>query len=184
MLDEIELANAKIHGYGSLNFGRNLRQCYQHLAERDVSEDDLRTVMAFAERILDCPMEVIAGVPETLEYLASRHDLTLFTKGHPEEQKLKIDRSGLGIYFGHTAIVKEKDVAAYATLVAERGIDPGQAWMAGNSAKSDINPALAAGLNAVFIPHAHTWRLERQDIRPGNGRLLVLERFTGLREHF
>ena len=184
VLDAIELANAKIHGYGSLNFGRNLRQCYQHLAERDVCEEDLDTVMSFAERILDCPMEVIAGVPETLEYLAARHDLTLFTKGHPDEQKLKIDRSGLGTYFGHTAIVKEKDVAAYRTLVEERGIDPSLAWMTGNSAKSDINPALEAGLNAVFIPHAHTWTLERQDIRPGQGRLLVLERFTDLKEHF
>jgi len=184
VLDAIELANAKIHGYGSLNFGRNLRQCYQHLAERDVGEEDLDTVMSFAERILDCPMEVIAGVPETLEYLAARHDLTLFTKGHPDEQKLKIDRSGLGTYFGHTAIVKEKDVAAYRTLVEERGIDPSLAWMTGNSAKSDINPALEAGLNAVFIPHAHTWTLERQDIRPGQGRLLVLDRFTDLKEHF
>jgi putative hydrolase of the HAD superfamily len=184
VLDEIELANAKIHGYGSLNFGRNLRQCYQHLAERDVCEEGLDTVMSFAERILDCPMEVIAGVPETLEYLASRHDLTLFTKGHPDEQKLKIDRSGLGAYFGHTAIVKEKDVAAYRTLVEQRGIDPRLAWMTGNSAKSDINPALEAGLNAVFIPHAHTWTLERQDIRPGRGRLLVLDRFTDLKEHF
>jgi putative hydrolase of the HAD superfamily len=184
VLDEIELANSKIHGYGSLNFGRNLRQCYQHLAERDVREDDLRTVMSFAERILECPMEVIAGVPETLQYLASRHDLTLFTKGHPDEQKLKIDRSGLGVYFSHTAIVKEKDVAAYRMLVVQRGIQPEQTWMAGNSAKSDINPALEAGLNAVFIPHAHTWTLERQDIRPGKGRLLMLERFTDLKEHF
>jgi len=184
VLDEIELVNAKIHGYGSLNFGRNLRQCYQHLVERDVHEEDLRTVMSFAERILDCPMEVIGGVPETLAYLAERHDLTLFTKGHPDEQKLKIDRSGLGIYFGHTAIVKEKDVAAYRGLVAERGIHPELAWMAGNSAKSDINPALEAGLNAVFIPHPHTWTLERQDIRPGKGRLLTLARFADLRDHF
>jgi putative hydrolase of the HAD superfamily len=184
VLDEIELANAKIHGYGSLNFGRNLRQCYEHLAERDVREEDLRAVMSFAERILDCPMETIGGVPETLEYLASRHDLTLFTKGHPDEQKLKIDRSGLGTYFGHTAIVKEKDVAAYRTLVEQRGVDPRRAWMAGNSAKSDVNPALEAGLNAVFIPHAHTWTLERQDIRPGKGRLLLLERFADLKEQF
>jgi putative hydrolase of the HAD superfamily len=184
VLDEIELANSKIHGYGSANFGRNLRQCYQHLAERDVHEDDLRTVMSFAERILDCPMEVIGGVPETLEYLASRHDLTLFTKGHAEEQKLKIDRSGLAIYFGHTAIVKEKDVTAYRTLVGQLGIDSGRTWMAGNSAKSDINPALEAGLNAAFIPHPHTWTLERQDIRPGPGRLLMLERFSDLKEHF
>jgi putative hydrolase of the HAD superfamily len=184
VLDEIESANAKIHGYGSLNFGRNLRQCYEHLAEREVAEEDLRAVMAFAERILDCPMEVISGVPETLEYLISRHDLTLFTKGHPDEQKLKIDRSGLGTYFSHTAIVKEKDVAAYRNLVGQRDIDPGCAWMAGNSAKSDINPALEAGLNAVFIPHPHTWSLEREDIRPGNGRLLMLERFTDLKQHF
>ena len=184
VLDEIELANAKIHGYGSLNFGRNLRQCYQHLAEREVCEEDLRTVMSFAEQILDCPMQVIDGVAETLEYLARRHDLTLFTKGHPEEQKLKIDRSGLVVYFGHTAIVKEKDVAAYRTLVAERGIDSGRAWMAGNSAKSDINPALEAGLNAIFIPHSHTWSLEHQEIRPSNGRLLVLERFADLKKHF
>ena len=108
VLDEMELANVRINGYGSLNFGRNLRQCYEHLVEREVREDDLRTVMGFAERILECPMEVIPGVPETLEYLASRHDLTLFTKGHPDEQKLKIERSGLGGFFAHAAIVKEK----------------------------------------------------------------------------
>jgi putative hydrolase of the HAD superfamily len=184
VLDEIEAANARIHGYGSLNFGRNLRQCYEHLAEREISEGDLRTVMGFAERILECPMEVIPEVPQTLEYLAARHDLTLFTKGHPEEQKLKLDRSGLGSSFSHTAIVKEKDSDAYRTLVRERGMPPEQTWMIGNSPKSDINPALEAGLNAVFIPHAHTWILEKQEIQPGRGRLLTIERFGQLRDHF
>jgi putative hydrolase of the HAD superfamily len=185
VLDEIEDANNKIHGYGTLNFARNLRQCYQHLAEREVSEDDLQKVVGFAEQILACPMEVIDGVAETLEYLAGRHDLTLFTKGHPEEQKLKIDRSGLGTWFAHTAIVKEKDAPAYRALVAERGMDPRRAWMIGNSPKSDINPALEAGLNAVFVPHPHTWTLERQEIRRSTtGRLLTLSGFAELREHF
>ena len=184
VLDEIEAANARIHGYGSLNFARNLRQCYQHLAEREVREDDLKTVMGFAERILECPMQVIDGVAETLEYLSSRHDLTLFTKGHSEEQKLKIDRSGLGVFFGHTVIVKEKDAAAYRRLVEDRGMAPDRTWMIGNSPKSDINPALEAGLNAVFVPHAHTWVLEKQEIVPDDGRLLVLERFGDLVRHF
>jgi putative hydrolase of the HAD superfamily len=184
VLDEIEEANARIHGYGSLNFARNLRQCYEHLAERDVRPEDLRTVMAFAERILECPMETIAGVPETLAYLQGRHDLTLFTKGNPEEQRLKIDRSGLGGFFNHTAIVKEKDTAAYLRLVQERKIDPARTWMVGNSPKSDINPAMEAGLNAVFIPHAHTWVLEKQEIRPGRGELLSLEGFGELRKYF
>jgi putative hydrolase of the HAD superfamily len=184
-LDEIEDANNKIHGYGSLNFGRNLRQCYERLAERKIREEDLNTVLGFAERILDCPMEVIEGVPETLEYLSARHDLTLFTKGHPEEQKLKIDRSGLGSYFAHTAIVREKDAAAYRELAERRGMEPERTWMIGNSPKSDINPALAAGLNAVFVPHAHTWVLEKQEIvESGVGRLIVVERFGDLRGWF
>src|ERR1700683_3171350 len=58
VLDEIEAANARIHGYGSLNFGRNLRQCYERLVQRDVALHDRETVMGFAERILQCPMEV------------------------------------------------------------------------------------------------------------------------------
>jgi putative hydrolase of the HAD superfamily len=184
ILDEMERTNARIHGYGSLNFGRNLAQCYQHLVEREIRERDVRTVMGFAERILECPMEVIPGVRETLGYLAGRHDLTLFTKGHEDEQKLKIDRSGLGGFFRHTAIVKEKDAAAYRRLVAERGMDAAVTWMIGNSPKSDVNPALEAGLNAVFVPHEHTWVLEKQDLRPGMGRLLVVEKFEDLRERF
>jgi putative hydrolase of the HAD superfamily len=184
VLDTIEDTNAKIHGYGTLNFARNLRQTYERLCERSISEEDVRTVIGFAERILECPMEVIDGVAGTLEYLTERHDLTLFTKGHPEEQKLKIDRSGLASFFAHTAIVREKDAAAYRQLVTERGMQADRTWMIGNSPKSDINPALEAGLNAVFVPHAHTWVLERQEIREGAGNLMVLERFEELREHF
>jgi putative hydrolase of the HAD superfamily len=184
VLDAIEAVNAKVHGYGTLNFARNLQQTYERLCERHIEESDLQIVMRFAEQILDCPMEVIDGVEETLAYLAGRHDLTLFTKGHPDEQRLKVDRSGLGAYFGHTAIVKEKDAAAYRKLVQERAMEPARAWMIGNSPKSDVNPALDAGLNAVFIPHAHTWVLEKEEIRPVEGRLLVLERFDQLRQRF
>ena len=184
VLDEIEDANARVHGYGSVNFGRNLRQCYEKLAERVVSDEDLQVIMRFAERILEQPVEIIDGVPGTLEYLAGRHELTLFTKGSRDEQKLKIDRSGLAPFFSHVAIVREKNAPAYRELVEERAMDPGRAWMIGNSPKSDVNPALEAGLNAVFVPHAHTWVLEREEIRRGKGRLLTLERFAELRAHF
>jgi putative hydrolase of the HAD superfamily len=184
VLDEIELANIKLHGYGSANFGRNLKQCYQHLCDRDIQAGDLERVMSFAECILERPMEVIDGVPETLEYLAARHDLTLFTKGHPEEQRLKIDRSGLGGHFKDAVVVKEKDVEAYLRLVRHKEMDPDHAWMIGNSPKSDINPALAAGIRAVFVPHARTWSLEKEQVPDGDGRLLIVERFQDLRKHF
>ena len=131
-------------------------------------------------------MEVIEGVPETLEYLAARHDLTLFTKGHPDEQRMKIDRSGLARFFHHAEIVKEKHVAAYLSLGEAKGFHPPSTWMIGNSPKSDINPALAAGYNAVFLPHPRTWILEHEELRPAEppARLLVLEEFGELRGYF
>ena len=96
VLNEIELVNSKIHGYGSVNFGKNLQQAYQHLAEREIRTDDLEHVMSLAERILQQPIELIEGVEETLLELSRRHNLALFTKGHPDEQRMKVDRSGLG----------------------------------------------------------------------------------------
>ncbi len=185
VLNEIELANAKIHGYGSQNFGRNLQQCYQHLVERHIQPDDATRVMSFAEEILRQPIELIPGVEETLAVLSTRHDLTLFTKGNQEEQKLKVERSGLERYFAHTAIVKEKDSHAYRAIVTERGLAANDTWMVGNSPKSDINPSLEAGLGAVLVPHAHTWVLERQDLRVGEGaRFLQVEKFSDLTHHF
>ena len=58
--------------------------------------------------------------------------------------------------------------------------------MIGNSPKSDINPALAAGINAVFVPHGDTWILEHEEVVTVEepSRLLVVESFANLREHF
>ena len=181
VLDEIEMTM----GYGSLNFARSLQETYRQLVERDVRDEDLERVRSFGEQIMHHPMQVIEGVEETLTYLSPRHRLILLTKGHQDEQRLKIDSSGLGIYFEHTIIVAEKDSATYNRLVHELELDIPQTWMIGNSPRSDINPARNVGLNAVFIPHPHTWHLENQDIvADGTGKILQLERFADLCTHF
>ncbi len=185
ILDEIEMANAKIHGYGSKNYARNLEQCYRHLAERHIAETDLRAVQEFAHQILEKPIELIDGVEDTVARLAERHSLTIFTKGDQDEQRVKIDRSGLRKYFEHAAIVKEKNEAAYTNLAEERKFDRSITWMIGNSPKSDINPALAAGLNAVFVPHARTWNLEKtEEVPASHPRLIRVERIRELLDHF
>ncbi len=175
VLDEIEIVNSKTHGYGSRNFARNLTICYKHVAEREISERDLAAVMDFAHAITERPVELLDGVAETIHELAGRHTLTLFTKGDPEEQQMKIDRSGLGRYFEHAAIVKEKNEPAYRELAVARGFVPAETWMIGNSPKSDICPALVAGLNAVFVPHARTWSLELASLPENHPRLRKVE---------
>jgi putative hydrolase of the HAD superfamily len=184
VLDEIELVNSKIHGYGSINFARNLAQCFKHLAERDISSGEIESVKKFAHAILEKPMELIDGVKETVSELSARHELTIFTKGDPDEQRLKIDRSGLAPYFQHAAVVKEKNQAAYRQLAEDRGFHLERTWMIGNSPKSDINPALAVGLNAVFVPHPRTWSLEHEEVPESHPRLLQVQRITELTKHF
>ena len=95
-------------------------------------------------------------------------------------------RSGLAPFFHHAEIVKEKDVSAYLNLGAARGFHPPRTWMIGNSPKSDVNPALAAGYNAVFLPHPRTWILEREELAQPlePAKLLVLDHFGELRTHF
>ena len=184
VLDEIEIVNNKIHGYGAVNFGRNLSQCFLRLAERAVEQHDLHRVSALAHEILTRGIELMDGVEETLPFLAEHHELTLCTKGDPDEQNRKIDLSGLRPLFAHCEIVREKNAAVYRQLAEVRAFDKSRTWMIGNSPKSDINPALEAGLGAVFVPHARTWTLERAEIQMDHGRLLVARHFRDLRAIF
>ena len=183
-LDEVERMNIPRHGYGSAAFTANLRQAYAELVERQVRPEDIEHVVGLGRRIAAQPVTLLAGVIETLADLRERHTLALFTKGHREEQRLKVERSGLEGVFHHTIITHEKDPDAYRALCRTYGFEPTRTWMVGNSPKSDINAALEAGLNAVFIPHARTWSLEQQEVLEANGRLLVLRTFPELREHF
>ena len=181
VLDDVE----RLMGYGSANFTRSLVETYRRLAERDLQDDDVQQVRRFGEQIRSHPLQLLDGVKETLDYLSPRHDLVLLTKGDLEEQKLKVERSGIEEYLRRVEIVQEKDVATYHRVVEELQFDPQLTWMVGNSPRSDINPALAAGLNAVYIPHPHTWRLEHEEVNSaGEGRQLTLSAFAELRTYF
>jgi len=196
ILDEIELANSGQQPFGSRTFAENLGECYRRLAapaltapagcagSGAIDAEKLTCAKEFGNRLLHQPRQLIAGVVETLQYLAARHDLILYTKGHPAEQSLKLKSAGLAIFFRHIEIVREKNAGAYSELASRLGLDRARTWMIGNSPRSDINAALEAGLKAVYIPHPQTWRLEHEEIPAEPGRLLVLERFSELREHF
>ena len=181
VLDGVE----RVMGYGSVNFTKSLVETYRRVAETEVTDEDVQRVRQFGERILKQPLQLLEGVKETLDYLLPRHDLVLLTKGAVEEQKLKVERSDIEQYFSRVTIVAEKDVATYQELVEELQFEPTLTWMIGNSPRSDINPALAAGLNAVYIPHPHTWHFEHEEVQNvGTGELLQLARFRDLQAHF
>jgi putative hydrolase of the HAD superfamily len=184
LLLDIERANASAHGYGSKVFLRSLHDCFERLAERPVGPADADEILGLAHRLANHEMELIPDVAATLDELGERHDLLLLTKGDPVEQQRKIDASGLDHHFLRVVIVAEKEPAVYAELVDSEGLDPARAWMIGNSVKSDVNPALAVGMGAVFIPNDNTWALEHAELDLSAPRLLRLDRFGELTAHF
>jgi len=120
VLNEIELVNSKIHGYGSRNFGRNLQQAYQHLAEREIRPDDLGHVMSLAERILEQPIELIEGVDFDAFAVAQQHGLAeVFVGQAANAEDQHIVQRRLGILGEYYAASSER------TRVAARGL-PGR----------------------------------------------------------
>jgi len=185
-LNAVERETILAHGYGLTSFTRSLVATYERLSPAPITEHNILRVRSFARSISEQEIELLPGVPVTLAELATRHRLILMTKGDQAEQADKLARSGLATHFSAVEIVAEKDPAAYKTVIARHELTPHTSWMIGNSPKSDINPALAAGLHAVFLFHKSTWVLEHAtlDRAPQGQHLLELDSFAKLGEVF
>jgi putative hydrolase of the HAD superfamily len=184
ILNETERRNIRQHGYGVRSFRRSLEETYLKLAGNTARRDIVKNIEQMAQELENTPPHILDGVPETLAYLAKHHRLILLTKGEPAEQAAKVERSGLQPHFDAIEIVLEKDSGTYGRMIEQFKIVKSHGWMVGNSPRSDINPALQSGLNAVFIPHSATWELEKSELESGTGKLLILSTFRELRAHF
>ena len=179
-LDCVETRNIKINGYGTGNFANNLVECFELLRGRSADDGERRRLHALTERIRNHPIRLFPGVEETLDDLKARHRLGLVSKGDNAEQCSKLKRSGLEDRFEFVFIVREKDADCYRSIISEIGVDAAQAWMIGNSPKSDIAPALEAGLGAVLVPNENTWRLEVRPLPEAHDRFRVVSGFADL----
>ena len=184
ILNETEKRNIRQHGYGVKSFSRSLEETYLKLSGNLARRETLQEIARLIKELEDTPPKIIDGVPDTLAYLAYHHRLILFTKGEPAEQSGKVERSGLHSFFEAIEITGEKDAISYRKMISQHRIVKEHGWMVGNSPRSDINPALQSGLNAAFIPHSATWEMEQTEVRSGPGKLLILSKFSELRQHF
>ena len=185
-LNAVERETILAHGYGLSSFTRSLVTCFAQLSPAPLTDAMAERILGFARAIAEQEIELLPGVKETLAELAGRHRLILMTKGNHAEQADKLARSGLSGCFSAVEIVQEKDPPTYREVIARQELTPHTSWMIGNSIKSDINPALAAGLHAVFLFHKDTWVLEHAAIDPApqGQQLLELDSFAKLRAVF
>ena len=94
VLNDVERVCIVRHGYGLHSFSHALVDTFERLAVEPVTPAVHETIRGFANMISEHPVELMHDVPETLEYLATRHRLILMTKGAVVEQSGKVNRSG------------------------------------------------------------------------------------------
>ena len=186
-LNAVERETILAHGYGLTSFTRSLVTCFERLSPAPVTEEK-------AERILRLrPRHRRAG-----DRAAARRGRDPGRTGqpppsHPDDQG-QPRRTGrqagplrpLRLFLRRRNRRAKKTPPTYREVIARHELTPHTSWMIGNSLKSDINPALAAGLHAVFLFHKDTWVLEHADLDPApeGQQLLELDSFAKLREIF
>jgi putative hydrolase of the HAD superfamily len=180
--DVVERERIPVVGYAVEEFARSLVVAYQQLCERhnrSCREEVAASAMEIGQRAGQYPIVLLEGVEEALGQLDRRVRLFLLTKGDPSTQQDKLARSGLAHHFDAVHIVPEKDTRVLQDLVVTHDLRPEETWMVGNSPRSDINPALEAGIGAIYVPHPNTWTLEVEEIADPDS-VVVLRSFGEL----
>lgn len=179
-LAEVERRNLRLYGYGVKGFTLSMIETAMELCDGGAPPEVVREILAAGREMLAHPVETLPGVDAVVAELSEKYRLVLITKGDLLDQERKLAASGLGDLFSAVEIVSEKDRATYERVFTRHGTGPAEAVMAGNSMKSDVLPAIAAGAFGVHIPYHVTWAHELADAPENEPRYVSLARIDEL----
>ena len=167
LVDRLDVENVKRAGYFAAScFPDALCQAYRHCCRekgRTPQEEHLRQLAEMGWAVYREPPALLDDAHQLLETLQRHYPLVLLTKGEQDLQRRRIEESGLEPYFAETFIVGDKNDRLFKQLVKTLNLRPGDSWSVGNSIRSDINPALAAGMQAVHYAAGATWQYEHAE---------------------
>lgn len=138
-----------LHGskVGERQEAKGERQDLTALAEQ-MSEDFLHLTTAH--------FSLLEGAEELVRYLAEKYPLTVVTNGFVEVQYEKFDKSGLRDCFAHIVLSEEvgcqkPNPRIYEEALRMNGVSAEEAVMIGDSWNSDIQGAINAGIDQIWI---------------------------------
>ncbi|WP_293856603.1 HAD family hydrolase [uncultured Alsobacter sp.] len=158
-----ERRNVGHYGFGIKGFTLSMIETAIEVTEGNVPAAVIGDILRSGRELLAHPVEILPHARETLEALSGRFRLVVVTKGDLFDQERKLAQSGLDALFDGVEIVSDKTPAVYDRVFARHGDGASRALMVGNSLKSDVLPAIAAGAVGVHVPYHVTWALEHAD---------------------
>src|SRR5690606_12602591 len=154
---EAERRNLAFYGFGIKGFTLSMIETAIEVTGGAVTAAVIGEILAAGREMLRHPIETLPHAVEALAALSATHRLVLITKGDLFDQERKLAQSGRGAFFAAVEMVSDKEATTYRRIFARHGEGPERAMMVGNSLKSDVVPAIAAGAYGVHVPHDLTW---------------------------
>ena len=165
-----ERRNLGHYGYGVKGFVLSMIETAIEVTDGRVEARVIAEIMAAGREMLAHPVDLLPHAQAVVEAMVTAHQVVIITKGDLMDQERKVAQSGLGDLVHGVEILSDKTAASYGAIFARYGHRAESCMMVGNSMKSDVLPALAAGAHGVHVPHGVTWELERADAPIGSTR--------------
>lgn len=156
-----ERRNLGVYGFGVKGFVLSMIETAIEVSDGEVPSDVIAELLSMGRAMLADDIEVFDGVRAAIEAVKPESNIILITKGDLIEQERKLAQSGLGDLFDGVEIVSDKTTAIYSHIFAKW--DTPQQMMIGNSLRSDVIPAIEAGVWGVHVPHHLTWEYEHAE---------------------
>lgn len=159
---EIDVETVNTSGLASDNFPKSLIATYRYFCAKYNRPSDPyqeQQLMKLGLSVYDQEIEAYPGMVETLDILKQDgHKLYLYTGGDDTIQQRKIDQMKLGIYFDDRIFIRQhKNVESLENILATHHFDRKVTWMIGNSLRTDVLPALTAGINSIYLKQENEW---------------------------
>jgi putative hydrolase of the HAD superfamily len=162
LLDEVDSDAVSRLGFRKIRFPLAMTETYLRLCDEqdlNVEPADVSAVFTIAQCVFESLPAVFVDTLQVLERLRQSFRLVLLSAGEPDVQHKKIEAWSMAKYFRHVSIVPVKSSSEFESILTRELCRPSDAWSIGNSIRSDIEPALQLGMNAILV-NRPTWLYE------------------------
>ena len=157
------------YGLGPRRMEPSFVTTYERLCELHGIAHDAAIAARCAElgRGVYGPPPAFEGALDALRRLSEHLPTVVYTQSGDMQYQLECVR-GAGIIDiireDRVRVCERKDAEMFLHTLSSYGVDdPARAWMVGNSMRSDINPALEAGANAILVETPDPWEYDLVD---------------------
>lgn len=155
--NQAERDNFKLHGYSRARFPASFEKTLKHFIP-DATPEMVAEVRGYGEKVFETQAALLPGTEEAIELLTGKYPVYLVTQGDRSVQTARIAELPFGDKFSGVFIIAEKSKETFENIAEQLGYAPAEVVMIGDSLKSDVKPAVAAGLHAYWVEH-HNWKM-------------------------